>query len=87
MGSQDDFAFAQDFLDHTGIGADSEITMLWEPTGAAWALNAIRVNSAMQLFTHDLTEKSNVIFFNDDGRRVVLDAAPQEPWASANVSS
>ena len=65
--------------------------MLWEPSGAAWRINAVRTNSSMQLFTHDLLEKSSVIFFNDNGREVVLDAAPNEPWAGspgeASVSS
>jgi len=35
----------------------------------------------MQLFTHDLAQKSNPIFFNDDGRTAVLSTAPNEPWA------
>lgn len=55
--------------------------MLWEGTGNLWALNNVRTNSAMQLFSFDLSQRSNLIFFNDDGRRVVLDAAVQEPWA------
>ena len=55
--------------------------MLWERSGNVWAINGIRINSAMQLFSHDLSQESPVIFFNDDGRSVVLDAATQAPWA------
>ena len=84
VGSQDDFEFAQRFLRDTGVGgADSDLTMLWEGSGNIWALNQVRTNSAMQLFSYDLSRKSGVIFFNNDGRGVVLDAAIQEPWAPA----
>ena len=87
MGSQDTFPEAQDFLGDTGIGgATSDLTMLWERTGNIWAINSVRINSAMQLFSHDLSQQSDVIFFNDDGRTVVLDAAVQVPWAPQAVS-
>lgn len=78
MGAQDDFEFAQEFLDHTGM---ADTTMLWEGSGNIWQLNGVRVNSAMQLYSYDLSRKSDLIFFNDDGRRVALDASIQEPWA------
>lgn len=58
--------------------------MLWEGSGNIWALNNVRTNSAMQLFSYDMSQQSNRIFFNDDGRSVVLDAAVQEPWAPAS---
>lgn len=80
MGAQDNFEEAQDFLGDTGL---TDITMLWDPNGHVWDLNQVRVNSAMQLYSYDLTQKSGLIFFNDDGRRVVLDAIIQEPWAPA----
>ena len=90
VGSQDDFGQAQDFLGDTGIGgAASDLTMLWERTGNIWNINSVRINSAMQLFSHDLSSQSGVIFFNDQGRTTVLDAATQTPWAppdSPNVS-
>ena len=60
--------------------------MLWEGTGVAWQLNGVMANSTLQLFSHDLADKSSQIWFNDDGRDAVLDAAPQEPWAGASVS-
>jgi len=56
------------------------VPILWEQTGNFWALNNVRTNSAMQLFSHDLSQQSGTIFFNDDGRAVVLDAAIQSPW-------
>ena len=63
------------------------MTLLWEGSCAAWNINAIRTNSAMQLFTHDLTQKSNPIFFNDAGRDLVLEASPTEPWAGPSSDS
>jgi len=77
-------------LKDTSVGsADSELTMLWEASGNIWVLNNVWTNSAMQLFSYDLSQQSAPIFFNDDGRSVVLDAIVQEPWAppgSPNVS-
>ncbi len=85
VGSQDDFERAQDFLRDTGVGgAESELTMLWEGSGNIWSLNNVRTNSAMQLFSYDLSQQSGIIFFNNDGRGVVLDASIQEPWAPAD---
>lgn len=54
--------------------------VLWEQTGNFWRLNNVRTNSAMQLFSHDLSQQSGIIFFNDNGRAVVLDAVIQTPW-------
>jgi len=82
IGAQDDFEFAQQFLKDTGIGRD--ITMLYEQSGQLWSINNVFSNSSLQLMTHDLTQESQLIWFNDDGRSVVLDAAVQEPWAPAD---
>lgn len=82
VGAQNNFAQAQDFLQSTGVGgSDSELTMLWEQSGNIWNMNNVRVNSAMQLLSFDATQQSSLIFFNDDGRDVVLGAMTQEPWA------
>ena len=78
VGAQDDFEYGQDFLDTTGM---KTTTMLWERSGAIWSINRVRVNSAMQLYSHDLSQQSGLIFFNDDGRGIVLAAAPEQPWA------
>lgn len=85
VGSQDDFELSQDFLDSTGIAQSEVLTMLWEGSGNLWNLNGISTNSSFQLFTHDLTHASDVIFFNERGRSVALDAAVQEPWAPADA--
>ncbi len=85
VGSQDDFESSQDFLDDTGLGDSEALTMLWEGSGNIWGLNNVRTNSSMQLFTHDLSQASGIIFFNNDGRGVVLNAAVQEPWAPAGA--
>ena len=85
VGSQYDFEGAREFLIKTGVGgADSTITLLWEGSGNIWGMNNVRTNSAMQLFSHDLSQASGIIFFNDNGRSVVLDASVQEPWAPAD---
>lgn len=82
MGSQDNFPEAQDFLSDTGIGgADSELTILWEGSGNIWGLNQVRTNSAMQLLSHDLSVKSGVIFFNDQGKDLVLSESGNAPWS------
>jgi hypothetical protein len=84
VGSQYDFEGAREFLISTGVGgADSAITLLWEGSGNIWGMNNVRTNSAMQLFSHDLSQQSGIIFFNNNGRAVVLDASVQEPWAPA----
>ena len=87
MGAQDDFDFAIDFIGDTGIGGAEDLTMLWDPTGTSWRIVGATVNSSMQLYSHDLTNKSGLIFFNDAGRDSVLDAAPMEPWAPAGAST
>ena len=84
MGAQDDFEYGQDFLATTGM---KTTTMLWERTGVIWSINNVRVNSAMQLYSHDLSQQSGLIFFNNDGRQIVLDAATQPPWAPASGGS
>ena len=78
VGAQDDFEGVQRFLDKTGM---KDTPMLWEGGGNIWRIQNVNHNSAMQLYSYDLTQESGVIFFNDQGRRVVLDASVQQPWA------
>lgn len=78
MGSQDDFEYAREFLDDTGM---KTITMVWEGSGHIWRIAKVGTPSALQLASHDLSERSRTFFFNEDGRQIVLDAAPQQPWA------
>lgn len=77
VGSQDDFDEAVDFLDDTGI---ESFTMLWEQTGVAWAINQVRVNSSIQLFSYDLAHKSNVASFSEANSFAILNAATDPPW-------
>ena len=78
VGSQSDFVEVQQFLTDAPMNS---ATMLWEETGKVWQLNNARTNSAMQLYSYDLAEQSGLIFFNDKGRSIVLDASIQTPWA------
>lgn len=78
VGSQEDFARVQEFVNKTDL---ETVPILWEQTGSLWRLNSVRTNSAMQLFSYDLSQQSGIIFFNDNGRAIVLDAAIQIPWS------
>ena len=80
VGAQDDFEQAQRFLTRTGM---RDTTMLWEQSGNFWRLENVGHNSAMQLYSFDLTKKSGVIFFNAQGREAVLEAAIEAPWKPA----
>jgi len=62
------------------------VDLLWEGSCAAWGINNIRTNSSMQLFSADLTTKSNPIFFNEAGRDIVLQEAPKPDWAGSSAS-
>lgn len=78
VGAQDDFEAVQRFLDNTGM---KDTPMLWERSGNIWRIQNVGHNSSMQLYSYDLKQVSGVIFFNDRGRQIVLDAVGQEPWA------
>ena len=78
VGSQEDFEGVQEFVNRTDLPT---VPILWEQTGNLWRLNNVRTNSAMQLYSYDLSQQSGIIFFNNNGRSVVLDAAIQTPWA------
>ena len=65
----------------------TDTSMLWERQGNFWQLQNVSHNSAMELYSYDLTQQSGVIFFNDQGRQVVLDAVSQSPWAPADVAT
>ncbi len=60
--------------------------MLWEPSGNIWRINGIMANSSIQMFSHDLGSGSGILFFNDKDRQLILDAAPQTPWAPEAVA-
>lgn len=84
VGTQDDFALAQDFVDRTGLNS---VDLLWDPTRVSWNTVGVRTNSAMQLYSHDLSQKSSIVFWSDDTKQLVLEAAPQEPFAPPGAGS
>ena len=83
VGALDSFEDVQTFLNRTGM---TDTTMLWEPEGNLWRLQSVSHNSAMQLYSFDLSQQSGVIFFNDQGRQVVLETAGQTPWTPNNTA-
>jgi len=60
---------------------------LWDPTGVSWNIVGVRTNSAMQLYSYDLSQQSSIVIWNDDTKQLVLDAAPQEPFAPPGSST
>ena len=83
VGALDSFEDVQQFLNRTGM---TDTAMLWEPQGNLWRLQNVSHNSAMQLYSFDLSQQSAVIFFNNEGRQVVLDTAGQTPWRPNNTT-
>lgn len=52
VGAQDDFGFAQEFIDTFGTETP---TMLWDPTGATWITIGVTRNSQMAVMAPDLS--------------------------------
>ncbi len=74
LGTQDDFAYARDFIDHTGV---ESFTMLWDPSFATWQVFGVQANSQMMVLSPDLSQGSNLIYgFNDDQQQAILDLIP-----------
>ena len=74
LGAQDDFAFAQRFLDETGVMTPD---MLWDPSFATWQSFGISINSQMILMSGDLTTGSELFFgFGESEQQQILDALP-----------
>ena len=72
MGTQDDFAFAQEFVG-TGNLADSDVTFLWEPGFGTWQAFGVRVNSSMAVMSADRTLASEVFFgFGEEQQQQIL---------------
>jgi len=78
VGSQHSFSAVQQFLHVTDFAT---VPILWEQTGNLWRINDVRTNSAMQLYSFDLRHQTDLVFFNDEGRAIFLDAALQTPWS------
>ena len=76
LGTQDDFAYAQEFVD-SGELADVGITFLWDPNFATWSEFGVRRNSSMAILSADLQGMSTVFFgFGDAEQMMVLEALP-----------
>lgn len=77
MGTQDDFGFAQEFVE-TGDLTDSEVTFLWEPGFGTWQAFDVRTNSSMLLLAPDFSTATSPFFgFDEDQQQEVLNALPQ----------
>ena len=74
LGTQDDFAYAEDFLQATGV---STPTMLWDPSFATWQGFGARINSQMVLLSSDLERGTELFYgFGETEQQGVLDALP-----------
>lgn len=79
MGTQDDFAFAQEFVS-TGALTDSEVTFLWDPGFGIWQAFDVRINSSMLLLAGDFsTATETFVGFNEDREEAVLAALSTFP--------
>lgn len=77
LGTQDDFAFAQEFVDTGGL-ADSGARFLWEPGFGTWQAFDVRRNSSMTVLSADLTQTTPVFFgFTEAEQQQVLDILPE----------
>lgn len=78
LGTQDDFAYAQEFVDTGGLTGNDELTFLWDPSFATWQGFGVRSNSSMVLLSADLEGASNIFFgFSESEQQEILDALPQ----------
>ena len=76
MGTQDNFAFAQEFV-ASGDLTDSEITFLWEPNFGTWQAFDVRINSSMAVMSSDLSQATPVFFgFGSGEQEQILNVLP-----------
>lgn len=69
LGTQDDFALAQDFIDAGGLETPE---MLYDPTFATWQSFGVRANSQMIVLSPDLEQGSNLIYGFDQNQREAI---------------
>lgn len=78
LGTQDDFAYAQEFVDTGGLTGGDNLTFLWDPSFATWQGFGVSSNSSMVLLSADLEGASNLFFgFSEAEQREILDALDQ----------
>jgi hypothetical protein len=72
VGAQDDFDYALDFLESTGVETP---TMLWDPSRETWRSFGVSINSQMMLLTPDLSAGTELFYgFGEDDRAAILEA-------------
>ncbi len=72
LGTQDDFAYAQEFV-ASGELTDDDLTFLWDPSFDTWQAFGVRANSSMALLSADLTGASTVFFgFGPEEQQEIL---------------
>ena len=59
LGTQDDFEFAQRFLER---GEFEETTLLWDPSFATWSSLGVQANSQFVLLAPDLSVGSDLVY-------------------------
>lgn len=69
LGTQDDFAYARDFLADTGVRTP---TMLWDPGRSTWPAFGVRANSQMIVMSPDLEQGSNLIYGFDQSQQEAI---------------
>lgn len=74
VGAQDDFEYALDFLQDTGVETPD---MVWDPSFTTWSTFGVRINSQMMLMSPDLTTGTDLFYgFGADEQAQVLEALP-----------
>ena len=77
LGTQDDFAYAQEFVE-TGQLTDPDLTFLWDPSFDTWQAFGIRANSTMAILSADLQTASTTFFgFGPEQQMQILDSLDQ----------
>ncbi|MEZ5247503.1 MAG: hypothetical protein R2707_20610 [Acidimicrobiales bacterium] len=74
VGAQDDFEFAVDFVDSTGLATPD---MIWDPSFETWSRFGVRINSQMLLMSADLNSSTELFYgFGASDQQRILDALP-----------
>lgn len=69
MGTQDDFAYTQNFRQQIGVTTP---TMLWDPNFATWPAFQVTTNSQMTIYNADLSGRTELIWgFGQDTRDAI----------------
>jgi len=69
LGAQDDFAYAQDFIDSGRLETPA---MLWDASFATWQAFGVQANSQMMVISPDLEQRSSLIYGFDEGQQEAI---------------